>query len=411
MQISPLAPSSPADLIAVPGVRIATGHSGIKYKNRDDLMLMSFDHPVAVAAVMTRSRTASAPVDWCREIIQQGGMATAILCNAGNANAFTGAAGRDAARRCAEAVATAMGTQPEMIMLASTGVIGEVLPDDMITPHIAPMVTAASADADKWHAAADAIRTTDTFAKAISRKTNIGDANITITGIAKGSGMIAPDMATMLGFIATDANLPPAVLQDILNSINEESFNAITVDGDTSTSDTVILAATGAADHHPISSAQDESLSGFIGALREVMRMLAILIVRDGEGASKLITIHVHGAENDDAARRIGFAIGNSPLVKTAIAGEDANWGRIVMAVGKSGEMVDRDQLDISIGGIQITSNGMCRADYDETDVTAHMKNDSIDISVNINIGSGKATIWTCDFTQQYIIINADYRS
>lgn len=411
MQKSPLAPSSPAVLMAVPGLRLATGHSGIKYKNRDDLMLMCFDKPVAVGAVMTRSRTASAPVDWCRAVVHQGGMASAILCNAGNANAFTGAAGYDAARRCAEAVATVIGTDPQSIMLASTGVIGEVLPDDRITPHIAAMFAAASPDVSNWHAAAEAIRTTDTFAKAVSRKTHIGDTEITITGIAKGSGMIAPDMATMLGFLATDANLPPAVLQEVLARVNEESFNAITVDGDTSTSDTVILAATGVADHVAITSADDAHLSGFVHALGEVMTELAILIVKDGEGASKLITVHVHGAENNTAARRIAFAIGNSPLVKTAIAGEDANWGRIVMAVGKSGEMVDRDQLDISIGGIPITSNGMCRPDYDETKVTAHMKGDNIAINVNINIGSGMATIWTCDLTQQYIIINADYRS
>jgi len=411
MQKSPLAPTSPADLLAVPGLRLATGHSGIKYKNRDDLMLMCFDHPVAVGAVMTRSRTASAPVDWCRQVIHQGGMATAILCNAGNANAFTGAAGHDAVRRCADAVAGAMGTDPQTIMLASTGVIGEVLPDDKIIPHLAPMVAAANPDVSNWHAAADAIRTTDTFAKAASRKTRIADTDITITGIAKGSGMIAPDMATMLGFLATDADLPPKVLQDVLVRVNEESFNAITVDGDTSTSDTVILAATGAAEHIAITSADDAHLSDFVHALREVMTELAILIVKDGEGASKLITVQVHGAENDAAARRIAFAIGNSPLVKTAIAGEDANWGRIVMAVGKSGEMVDRDQLDISIGGILITSNGMRRPDYDETEVTAHMKGDQITIQVNINIGSGQATIWTCDLTQQYIIINADYRS
>ena len=411
MQKSPLAPSSRADLIAVPGLRLATGHSGIKYKNRDDMMLMCFDHPVAVGAVMTRSRTASAPVDWCRMVINQGGMASAILCNAGNANAFTGAAGHDAARRCAEAVASAMGIDPQSVMLASTGVIGEVLPDDKITPHIAPMLAAASTDVSHWHAAADAILTTDTFAKAISRKTHIGDTEVTITGIAKGSGMIAPDMATMLGFLATDADLPPAVLQDVLTRVNEESFNAITVDGDTSTSDTVILAATGIADHIAVTSADDAHLSDFIDALRTVMTELAILIVKDGEGATKLITVHVHGAETSAAARRIAFSIGNSPLVKTAIAGEDANWGRIVMAVGKSGEMVDRDQLDISIGGIAITSSGMCRPDYDETKVTAHMKGDNIRIDVNINIGSGEATIWTCDLTQQYIIINADYRS
>ncbi|MAJ35493.1 MAG: bifunctional ornithine acetyltransferase/N-acetylglutamate synthase [Candidatus Puniceispirillum sp. TMED52] len=275
-----------------------------------------------------------------------------------------------------------------------------------------PALIAKSESTDsKWLAAADAIRTTDTFAKAASRQTNIGDTNITITGIAKGSGMIAPDMATMLCFIATDADLPSAILQDVLSRFTDQSFNAITVDGDTSTSDTVIMVATASAKHPPVASAHDDVLADFCEALKSLMVELATLIVRDGEGATKLIQINVSGADHDAAAKRIGLTIGNSPLVKTAIAGEDANWGRIVMAVGKSGEKADRDRLEIAIGGVAITRDGMCRPDYDESMVTAHMKGDEICIDVNLNIGAGQATIWTCDLTQQYIIINADYRS
>jgi glutamate N-acetyltransferase/amino-acid N-acetyltransferase len=410
MKRSPLAPLEQAPVKAVTGVRLGTVSTGMKYKNRDDLMLMCFDQPVAVAAVLTRSLTASAPVDWCRKVLSSGRI-QAILCNAGNANAFTGAAGAAAAERCARAVADAGGYPADHVMMTSTGVIGEVLPDDLITTHIPDLMANTDSSEKRWLAAADAIRTTDTFAKATSRQTRIGDTKITITGIAKGSGMIAPDMATMLGFIATDADLPAPILQDMLSRFTEQSFNAITVDGDTSTSDSVIMVATAKADHHPLQSADDPILSDFSDALKSLMIELATLIVRDGEGATKLIQINVSGADHDAAARRVGLAIGNSPLVKTAVAGEDANWGRIVMAVGKSGEKADRDQLEIAIGGIPITSDGMRRPDYDENLVTNHMKGDEIIIDVNLNIGSGSATVWTCDLTQQYIIINADYRS
>jgi glutamate N-acetyltransferase/amino-acid N-acetyltransferase len=410
MKRSPLAPSAQAPVIAVDGVKLNTASTGIKYQNRDDLMLMCFDQPVAVAAVLTRSLTASAPVDWCRDVLSRG-HTQAILCNAGNANAFTGAAGAAATEQCANAVAEAGGYAPEHVMLASTGVIGEVLPDHLITPYVPALMAGTASTESKWLEAADAIRTTDTFAKAVSRQTKIGDTHITITGIAKGSGMIAPDMATMLGFIATDADLPAPVLQDCLSRFTEQSFNAITVDGDTSTSDTVIMVATAKANHLPVQSADDAILADFADALKSLMIELAVMIVRDGEGATKLIQINVSGADHDAAAKRIGLAIGNSPLVKTAIAGEDANWGRIVMAVGKSGEKADRDKLEIAIGGIPITRDGMCRPDYDESMVTEHMKGDDIRIDVHLNIGSGNATIWTCDLTQQYIIINADYRS
>ena len=410
MKRSPLAPSVQSPLTAVDGAQLNTAHTGIKYKDRDDVMIMCFDQPVAVAAVLTRSLTASAPVDWCRKVLSKG-QTRAILCNAGNANAFTGAAGAVAAERCAQAVAEAGGYSADQVMLASTGVIGEVLPDDLIIPHIAALMANSASTDSKWLAAAEAIRTTDTFAKAASRQTNIGGTIITITGIAKGSGMIAPDMATMLSFIATDADLPSAVLQDVLSRLTDQSFNAITVDGDTSTSDTVIMVATASAKPPPVASAHDDVLADFCEALKSLMVELATLIVRDGEGATKLIQINVSGADHDAAAKRIGLTIGNSPLVKTAIAGEDANWGRIVMAVGKSGEKADRDRLEIAIGGVAITRDGMCRPDYDESMVTAHMKGDEICIDVNLNIGAGQATIWTCDLTQQYIIINADYRS
>ena len=416
MQISPLAPKMPPEIRAVAGVRLATAASGITYHARDDLMLMCFDKGAAVAAVLTRSSTAAAPVAWCRHLLNDKvrnakGNIKAILCNAGNANAFTGKEGDEAVAICAKAVAEAMECNTSAVMLTSTGVIGEKLPHETITPHIAAMVKSAAADSKNWHEASAAIRTTDTFSKAVSRTAKIGTDTITITGIAKGSGMIAPNMATMLGFIATDAALAPPILQSLLTQLNEVSFNAISVDGDTSTNDTLILAATAAAKHQPITRADDPALADFITKLLEVMQELAQLIVRDGEGARKFITIHVKGAEDDAAAKRIGFSIGNSPLVKTAIAGGDANWGRIVMAVGKAGAKIIPQQLAIAIGGIPITQDGKRHENYDEDALTAYMQGDEISIEVNLNIAHGQATIWSCDLTDSYIAINADYRS
>ena len=414
MQTSPLAPKTPPEIREVAGVRLATAQSGITYQRRDDLMLMCFDKGAAVAGVFTHSSTAAAPVAWCRQILNEKSKIKAILCNAGNANAFTGEEGDEAVKICAKAVAEAAGCAANQVIIASTGVIGERLPHENITPHIAGMVK--SADAKNWHEASKAIGTTDTFPKAISRTAKIGDSagtdsTITITGIAKGSGMIAPNMATMLGFIATDANLSPPILQKLLTQLNEVSFNAITVDGDTSTNDTLILAATAEAAHKPITRANDPALKDFTKKLLEVMQELAKLIIRDGEGARKLITIHVKGAENDSEAKRIGLAIGNSLLVKTAIAGGDANWGRIIMAIGKAGANIIPQKLAIAIGGTNITQDGKRHQDYDEKTLTAYMQGDEITIEVNLNIAKGQATIWTCDLTERYIAINADYRS
>ena len=407
-------PEIPPEIRTIAGVRLATAQSGITYQRRDDLMLMCFDKGAAVAGVFTRSSTAAAPVAWCRQILNEKNKIKAILCNAGNANAFTGEEGAEAVKICAKAVAEAIGCAPNQVIITSTGVIGERLPHENITPHIASMVQ--SADAKNWHEASKAIGTTDTFAKAISRTAKIGDSagtdsTITITGIAKGSGMIAPNMATMLGFIATDANLSPPILQSLLTQLNEVSFNAITVDGDTSTNDTLILAATAAAKHKPITRPDDPALADFTTKLLEVMQELAQLIIRDGEGARKRITIHVKGAENDADAKRIGQAIGNSPLVKTAIAGGDANWGRIIMAVGKSGAKIIPQKLAITIGGTNITQDGARHADYDEDALTAYMQGDDITLEIDLNIAQGQATIWSCDLTERYIAINADYRS
>ena len=399
-------------LAAVKGVSLATAASGMKYQGRDDVLLMVFDPPAAVAGVMTRSSTAAASVDWCREVLKQGEV-RALLVNAGNANAFTGIKGETAALNCAGAVASALSCPPQQILLASTGVIGEPMDHSLITSLVPQMVK--SADNTGWQKAAwraaEAILTTDTFAKAASRTTSIGGVQVRITGIAKGSGMIAPDMATMLGFIVTDAKIDASVLRKLLLEANEHSFNSITVDSDTSTNDTVIVAATGKADNPVPTSADDSLLVDFKVALHALMVELACLIVRDGEGASKFITITINGAESEAAARRVGLAVGNSPLVKTAIAGEDANWGRIVMAVGKSGEKIIRDTLEISVGGVKITENGARHPDYREELVVEHMKGSEISIKIDLNLGDGAAVVWSCDLTKRYIEINADYRS
>ena len=408
MKRSPLAPEKTPPLPEVAGFRLAVAETGIKYKDRPDAMLLLADNPVAAAGTLTRSKTCSAAVDWCRENLSSGA-ARAVLVNAGNANAFTGRAGEASVRRCADAVAAACGCSPEMVLLASTGVIGEPLDDHMLTSHLPEMMENLSASS--WDAAAEAIRTTDTFAKGASATALIDGTSITITGIAKGSGMVAPDMATMLAFIATDAAIDAAILRQITQQAVDASFNAITVDSDTSTSDTVLVLASGSAGNTAISSAESDDAQAFAAALNNVMTDLAMLIVRDGEGASKFISINVSGAEDDASARRLGLAVANSPLVKTAIAGEDANWGRIVMAVGKSGERADRDKLSIAIGGITIAAEGARVEDYDEAPVSTHMQGREIDIDVDVGVGSGRATVWTCDLTHDYITINADYRS
>ncbi len=404
MKTSPLAPKNPPILHPVQGIRIAVAQSGMKYQGRDDVALIIVDDGAVIAGGLTRSETRSAAVDWCRQGLNNAA-AKAVLVNAGNSNAFTGAAGAQSVQRCAEAAGLELGCKPEAILIASTGVIGEPMQDSLITRHIPTMAKNAAADA--WDKAAKAIMTTDTFPKAASTQFNIDNTHITITGIAKGSGMIAPDMATMLAFIATDAAVDPQDLKRITKKAIKHSFNAITVDSDTSTSDTTIVIATGKSGE----MLQGKGLKIFAKQLRAMMTDLAGQIVRDGEGAEKFITITVTGAKNNKSARKIGRAIANSPLVKTAMAGEDPNWGRIVMAVGKSGEKADRDTLSINIGGITIAKDGQRVKGYDEEPVAEHMKNDEITIAVDIGIGKGRAVIWTCDLTHGYIDINADYRS
>ena len=408
MKPSPLAPPHLPALHPVEGISLATGRSGIKYKDRDDVMLMVADQPVAAAGTLTSSRTCSAAVDWCRSQLA-GGKARAILVNAGNANAFTGRLGEDSVHRCAAATAGAVGCTESEVLLASTGVIGEPMADEKITSLLPHMMENLSPSG--WTEAAGAIRTTDTFAKAASRQVTIGGATVTITGIAKGSGMIAPDMATMLAFLATDADISAPLLQDILREATDASFNAITVDSDTSTSDTILILTSGKASMQTIRRRDSVEAQIFMDTLKDLMVDLACQVVRDGEGASKFITINVTGAEDTRAARRIGLAIANSPLVKTAIAGEDANWGRIVMAVGKSGEKADRDRLTIAMGGVTIAKDGQRVDGYNETPVAEHMKGDAIIIDVDVGVGTGLSTVWTCDLTHGYISINADYRS
>jgi glutamate N-acetyltransferase/amino-acid N-acetyltransferase len=347
-------------------------------------------------------------VHCCRRHLA-GGMVRAIVVNSGNSNAFTGRAGEAFVDATVSAAAALAGCAPEEVFVASTGVIGQPIPTDAIAVHLPGLADKLSPDA--WTAAAKAIMTTDTFPKGATRTAKIGDVTVTLNGFAKGSGMIAPDMATMLGFLFTDAAIAAPVLQTLLSDSNERSFNAVTVDGDTSTSDTVLLSATGRAGNDPVTDAADPRLAGFKAALDAVMLDLAHQIVRDGEGATKFVAVHVEGADSDHAAKRIAMSIANSPLVKTAIAGEDANWGRIVMAVGKAGERADRDLLKISIGGVLICADGMEVPGYDETPVARHMKGQDIDIRVDLGLGHGSATVWTCDLTHGYIDINGSYRS
>jgi glutamate N-acetyltransferase/amino-acid N-acetyltransferase len=402
---SPLAPERLPDLAPIAGVRLAAAACGLKKTGAPDVLFVALDPGTTAAGVYTRSRCPSAPVDWCRRALPKG-TARAVVVNAGNANAFTGQAGVATVAATVVAAARQVGCDWEEVYIASTGVIGQPLPEDRVARHLPDLAKALGND---WAAAAEAIRTTDTFAKGATRTATIGGTKVTITGIAKGSGMIAPDMATMLSFVFTDAAIPAPLLQKALAAAVDRSFNAITVDGDTSTSDTLMLFATGQAGNPAPAGAAD--LAGFQRALEDLTADLARQVVCDGEGAQKLITIAVKGAISDRSARRIGLAIANSPLLKTAVAGEDANWGRIVMAVGKSGEPADRDKLGIAIGGVQVARDGMVVAGYDEAPVAAHMKTRSIDIEVDIGIGRGHATVWTCDLTHGYISINADYRS
>ena len=400
------------ELGIVRGVRLGAAAAGIRYKGRTDLVLAEFTPGTTVAGVFTQSKCPGAPVDWCRAVLPTG-QARALVVNAGNANVFTGRAGRQTCAATAQAAAEEAGCTPEEVYLASTGVIGEILPAERITTAL-PALHAALSDTG-WDAAARGIMTTDTFPKAAVRKTRINGTDVVIQGIAKGSGMIAPDMATMLSFIATDAALPAPVLQALLSAGVRTTFNCITVDSDTSTSDMVLLFGTGAAANPPVAETVDAlsapELADFRTALNAVLHDLALMVIRDGEGATKMMSITVTGAVSDESAWRVGMAIGNSPLVKTAIAGEDANWGRIVMAVGKCGEPADRDTLSVSIGGVCIASDGTVREGYDETPVVAHMKGQDIDIAVDLGLGQGSARTWSCDLTHGYIDINGSYRS
>ncbi|MEX1306289.1 MAG: bifunctional glutamate N-acetyltransferase/amino-acid acetyltransferase ArgJ [Rhodovibrionaceae bacterium] len=405
---SPLAPARFQKLPALKGARLSARACGIKYKGRKDVLLIDFAPGTAIAGVFTRSLTAGPAVRWCREALK-GGKGRAIVVNAGNANVFTGESGWHAADATATAAAQVLGCKAKEVFVASTGVIGEPLPVGRIVGGLPALAKALKADA--WRAAAEAIMTTDTFPKLASRSATIGKTTVTLNGIAKGSGMIEPDMATMLAFVATDAKIPAAALQAMLKRGADRSFNCMTVDGDTSTSDSLILAATGQAKHPRVAKASDKNLQEFRAALEDLLIDLAQQVARDGEGASKFVTVSISGAKNADSAKRVGRAIANSPLVKTAIAGEDANWGRIVMAVGKSGEPQDQAKLAVSIGGVRLTEKGARRPDYDEAPVTAHMKGKEIEIAVDLGMGRGKATIWTCDLTHGYIAINGDYRS
>jgi glutamate N-acetyltransferase / amino-acid N-acetyltransferase len=406
--VSPLAPERFPELKPIAGVRLAAIGCAIRYTGRDDLMLAELVPGSTIAGVFTRSLTAGAPVLWCRDCLS-GGKARAIVVNSGNSNVFTGRAGKEVVETTAATAARLLGCDPSEIFISSTGVIGEPPPAEKIIGALPKVVSLLAADA--WEPAARAILTTDTFPKGATATAAIDEVEVRLNGFAKGSGMIAPDMATMLAYVFTDAALPAAVLQPLLAGAADRSFNAITVDGDTSTSDTLLLCATQQAPHRPVQSPADRRLAGFRRALDKVMVDLAQQVVRDGEGAQKFVTIEVTGAATARAARRIGLAIGNSPLVKTALSAGDANWGRIVMAVGKAGEKIDPDRLSISVGGIRIAAEGGPVPNYDERPVAQHMSGREVMIGVDIGVGRGKATVWTCDLTHGYIDINASYRS
>ncbi len=407
---SPLAVDFP-DMPAIDGVEMATGRAGFYTHERDDILLMRFAPGTACAGVFTRHGVGSAPVDWCRAQLAASGGADvgALVVNAGCANAFTGKPGAAAAGRVAAAAASLLGRRRRDVMLASTGVIGVLLDDARITDRLGAVEAALAPDA--WAGAAAAIMTTDTFAKGAWAQAEIDGVPVKIAGIAKGSGMIAPDMATMLAFVATDAAIAPDVLQSLVRSQTRDTFNAVTVDGDRSTNDTLLVFATGASGGAPITRLSDPRLADFKARLHAVLLDLAQQLVRDGEGASKFVKITVHGAKSDASARRIARTIAQSPLVKTAFAGEDANWGRIVMAVGRADELIDRDRLSVTFGPLTAAKLGKVAADYDEAAMSGYMKNAELEVGVEVGVGTGSAVMWTCDLTKQYVAINGDYRS
>jgi glutamate N-acetyltransferase / amino-acid N-acetyltransferase len=409
--VSPLAPTDFPEMPAIAGIRLATAAAGIRYRDRTDVLLAVLDKGTAVAGVFTKSKCPSAPVEWCRAKLA-GGKARALVVNSGNANAFTGKSGRQSTAMTAAIAAKAVGCSANEVYLASTGVIGEPLDATKFDGVLANLAeTAAPGD---WMAAAKAIMTTDTFPKVATAIVKLGKAKVTINGMAKGAGMIAPDMATMLSFIFTDAPLTPAALQALLKSGVEDTFNAVTIDGDTSTSDTLLAFATGtaAANGAPkISRASDPRLKNFTKAFRNVLASLSEQVARDGEGARKLVEVLVEGAVSKSSARRIAMSIANSPLVKTAIAGEDANWGRVVMAVGKAGEPANRDKLSIFFNGIRVAKSGARDPDYDEAQISNAMKEPKVQIKVALGLGKGRDRVLTCDLTKEYVAINGDYRS
>jgi glutamate N-acetyltransferase / amino-acid N-acetyltransferase len=413
MKPSPFAPATLIYLPPIEGVRFATAEAGIRYKNRTDLMLGVFDEGTVAAGVLTQSKTCSAPVLRCRDnLASTGALARALVVNSGNANAFTGKRGAEAVAITVEAASAATGASQPEVYVASTGVIGEPMDPTKFIGLLPGLAKAAVPDA--FEAAARAIMTTDTYPKLATRTAEIGGVAVRINGFCKGAGMIAPDMATMLCFMFTDAAVALPVLQQLVSRHAGTTFNCMTIDGDTSTSDTCLLFATGAAagrGQAPVVDAADPRLAGFSAALHNLMRDLAIQIAKDGEGLSKFVTFNINGAENFEAARKIGLACANSPILKAAIAGEDPNWGRVVMAVGKSGEAADRDKLSISFGPHQVAEHGERAAGYDEKTVAGYMKGREIVIAVDVGIGRGEATVWTCDLTHDYISINADYRS
>ncbi len=409
--VSPLAPSHVPEMPEIAGVRLATAAAGIRYKGRTDVLLAVLDKGTTVAGVFTRSKCPSAPVEWCRTKLKAG-QARALVVNSGNANAFTGKTGRQSTTLTASIAAKAVGCKTGEVFLASTGVIGEPLDANKFDGVLDTL--ARDAVPGGWLGAAKAIMTTDTFPKVATATVKLGKANVTISGMAKGAGMIAPDMATMLSFVFTDAPISSAALQSLLKNGVEDTFNAVTIDGDTSTSDTLLAFATGAAAAKgapKITRAADPRLKAFTKALQTVLADLSEQVARDGEGARKLVEVLIEGAVSKKSARRIAMSVANSPLVKTAIAGEDANWGRVVMAVGKAGEPADRDKLSISFNGIRVAKSGARDPSYDEAEVSAAMKNPKIQIKVSLGLGKGRDRVLTCDLTKEYIAINGDYRS
>ncbi len=407
-KISPFAPKSFPKLPEIEGVRLGATNCGIRYKRRYDLMFAEFAKGTTVAGVFTKSSMPGIPVEWCKSILKYGS-ARALVVNSGISNVFTGSVGEKTVERTVKMAAKLVGCKEKEVYVSSTGIIGVPINDELLVGSLPELHS--ELQPDDWHDCASAILTTDTYAKAVTRSAMIGDTKVHINGIAKGSGMIAPDMATMLVYIFTDAAIPAPILQKLLSDATLTTFNCITVDSDTSTSDTVLLFATGRAKNKRIKSVKDPIVRKFKKRLTEVMRELAHEVVKDGEGAKRFITINVRGAKSFKSARRIGLSVANSPLVKTALAAGDANWGRIVAAVGKSGEKANRDRMSIWIGDALVATHGGQHPKYNEKATTKYMKGREVEITIDVGVGKSKATVWTCDLTHEYISINADYRS